>query len=404
MISFCQAEKAEFVLPLLSVTTCNTIYGLVTVTRDKFPNTFHHNIETKLKEPEKVELYHDFLKGQILYMASKERKEHELSFETFNSGFLGFIKLFKQEFNGGWSVPIVKWMCVEEYLLAVHADDELTKKGKEATYIQESVRTIQQMFSACQCSSQEPFPNSKLFGAIYCINILFKIFFKVDKIQQCKGLIQWVEQNTVNLKLYPKSVLVTYEYFAGRMALYSMNYIDAEQLLLNALKSCYGKAERNKKLILRYLIPVEMLMGGYCSKRILSKYKLMEYVAISEAVRKGNLRLFNERFEEYEELFINKGVYLIMGKLKSVVYRNLIKRVVKIIGGLIQIKLAEFQKVFSKLTDEEVDLNETECIIANLIYKGWIKGYISHEKSTVVLSKKEAFPKIRDVFKSNPTQ
>jgi len=105
-----------------------------------------------------------------------------------------------------------------------------------------------------------------------------------------------VQQNAIDLNSYPKSVLVTYKYFAGRMALYSMNYKEAEELLSEAFNNCYGKALRNKRLILRYLVPVELLMGGYCSEAILEKYKLKEYIHLIESVKTGNLRLFNEKF------------------------------------------------------------------------------------------------------------
>ena len=37
-------------------------------------------------------------------------------------------------------------------------------------------------------------------------------------------------------------------------------------------------------------------------------------------------------------------------------------------------------------------MDEVECILANLIFKGLIKGYISHQKQTLVLSKKDPFP------------
>ena len=41
---------------------------------------------------------------------------------------------------------------------------------------------------------------------------------------------------------------------------------------------------------------------------------------------------------------------------------------------------------------EDVDNDETACIIANLIYDGRIKGYISHQHQKLVMSKKNAFP------------
>ena len=39
---------------------------------------------------------------------------------------------------------------------------------------------------------------------------------------------------------------------------------------------------------------------------------------------------------------------------------------------------------------------EAECLVANMIYKGFIRGYISHEKQMVVLAKADAFPRLAD--------
>ena len=44
----------------------------------------------------------------------------------------------------------------------------------------------------------------------------------------------------------------------------------------------------------------------------------------------------------------------------------------------------------------DVDQEEAECLVANMIYKGFIKGYISHEKQMVVLSVNNAFPRLTD--------
>ena len=39
-----------------------------------------------------------------------------------------------------------------------------------------------------------------------------------------------------------------------------------------------------------------------------------------------------------------------------------------------------------------IDLDEVECILANLIYRGYIRGYLSHAKRVLVLSKRDPFP------------
>ncbi|KAL9964532.1 hypothetical protein ACROYT_G028187 [Oculina patagonica] len=41
---------------------------------------------------------------------------------------------------------------------------------------------------------------------------------------------------------------------------------------------------------------------------------------------------------------------------------------------------------------EDIDVIEVECIVANLIYMGYIKGYISHQHQKLVVSKQNPFP------------
>ena len=47
---------------------------------------------------------------------------------------------------------------------------------------------------------------------------------------------------------------------------------------------------------------------------------------------------------------------------------------------------------------EDITQDETECIIANLIYEGKIKGYISHQHQKLVVSKKDAFPPLANAM------
>jgi hypothetical protein len=61
-----------------------------------------------------------------------------------------------------------------------------------------------------------------------------------------------------------------------------------------------------------------------------------------------------------------------------------------------KIKLQTVQKILEWLgTDMELD--EIECVIANLIYKGYIKGYLSHQMRVLVVSATKAFPAISSV-------
>jgi hypothetical protein len=62
------------------------------------------------------------------------------------------------------------------------------------------------------------------------------------------------------------------------------------------------------------------------------------------------------------------------------------------VGMFLWLYSPRFQSCFPFQDDEDVDLDEVECIVANLIFQKFMKGYISHEKATLVLSVKDAFP------------
>ena len=49
-----------------------------------------------------------------------------------------------------------------------------------------------------------------------------------------------------------------------------------------------------------------------------------------------------------------------------------------------------------QLSGMDVPVEEAECLVANMIYKGYMRGYISHEKQMVVLAKADAFPRLAD--------
>ena len=45
-----------------------------------------------------------------------------------------------------------------------------------------------------------------------------------------------------------------------------------------------------------------------------------------------------------------------------------------------------------RVSGMDVSSEEAECLVANMIYKGYMRGYISHEKQMVVLANTKAFP------------
>jgi hypothetical protein len=59
--------------------------------------------------------------------------------------------------------------------------------------------------------------------------------------------------------------------------------------------------------------------------RLIEKYNLPEYTNITAAVQRGDLALFNQSFVQWEALFRKRGLYLLLERLKWLVYRKLFK-------------------------------------------------------------------------------
>ena len=76
--------------------------------------------------------------------------------------------------------------------------------------------------------------------------------------------------------------------------------------------------------------------------------------------------------------------------MKALAYRNLLKKIFLITQNT-RIKLAWVESAL-RWQGEDFDFDEIECIIANQIYQGRVKGYISHQNKTLIVSKQNAFP------------
>ena len=88
-------------------------------------------------------------------------------------------------------------------------------------------------------------------------------------------------------------------------------------------------------------------------------------------------------------------------RLRMVTLKNFVKRVANAIKVTPELQVQgkpnfiNLNLLFVPLTkwDEELDLDELQCLLANLIAHNLIKGYISHEQRILVLSN-DAFPDV----------
>ncbi|XP_071949369.1 PCI domain-containing protein 2-like [Antedon mediterranea] len=312
----------------------------------------------------------------------------------------GFQSLLVSEFNKAlqthkeenWALPVLYTITLDLRLYATAADSQMQKmgKGKPGEKLEKAAETLMQCFRTCASDTRPPWEDSKKQGMLYLVNQLFKIYFKINKLHLCKPLIRAINSSP-HLTKYSIAQRVTYKYYVGRKAMFEGDFKSAEDDLSFAFQHCHHGSRHNKRLILIYLLPVKMLLGQMPKTNLLHKYDLTPFIDIAKAVRVGNLKLLTETLEKHEDFFIKSGVYLILEKLKIITYRNLFKKV-SVIMNTHQLPVDAFVSALKWMGESDVDGDEVECIIANLIFQGRIKGYISHQHKKLVVSKQNAFP------------
>jgi len=247
-------------------------------------------------------------------------------------------------------------------------------------------------FRVCAADGRASEEDTKRLGMMNLVNQLFKIYFRINKLHLCKPLIRAID-NCVFKDSFPLPEQITYKYFVGRRAMFDSNYQAAVQDLSYAFSNCPDRFASNKRLILIYLVPVKMLLGYLPTKALLQRYDLLLFHDLALALKAGNVNRFDEIVRDQELVLIRSGIYLLVEKLKFLVYRNLFKKVFAI-RQTHQLDMADFLSALQFVGLSDVSLDETHCIVANLIYEGKIKGYISHAHNKLVVSKQNPFPSV----------
>lgn len=194
------------------------------------------------------------------------------------------------------------------------------------------------------------------------------------------------------------------------------------------------------RLILSYLVPCHLLTTHTLpSAKLLAPYPKLQklFLPLGDAIKKADLRAFDVALQEGEDEFIRRRIYLTLERGRDIALRNLLRKVF-VAGGFEEAKdgaaptrrtripVAEFAAAMNLSSQEKIDTDEVECLLANMIYKvcpilvlrfvpkhldfvmsdvifplanlltdyskNLMKGYIAHERGIVVLSKNGAFP------------
>jgi len=342
------------------------------------------------------QLYSEVVSNRLKSISAIFESRYSDAFKYLCEEINSFVKIFEL-----WSSPLLWKLCLDIRLMAelasLNSANEINNNttGKKTDYFEEATRILlSKCFQAANADRTNIMSESKKNAAMGVVNQLFHIYFKINNLKLCKNLITTIESSGFPpLENYPLSQLITYRFFNGRLSVFNGNYKKAQQDLLFAFSKCPSTSFKNKRLILLYLVPMQLEQCKFPKKSLLEKYKLHQFVDIVQSIKSGNIKLFNQCLTAHQNFFISKGIYLILEKLKIIVYRNLFKKVFLMNTGGNKIPIGNFVAALKWMENDSVDIDETECILANLISNGYLKGYISH-KVGLVVSPTNPFPKL----------
>ncbi|KAJ5964179.1 PCI/PINT associated module [Penicillium vulpinum] len=310
-----------------------------------------------------------------------------------------------------WTLPCL--YTVGKYLraFAINADLEAASQGsaefgfqddiaadfEKNANLEEAARVINRMFTLC-LSDRAPLEESRKWGIYNMTNLLFKTYFKPHR------------PISPPPEAFPKSHIVTFEYYVGVIHFLDENYTEAEEHLTWAWKMCHRDAIKNRELILTYLIPCHLVTTHTLpTKELLAPFPRLEslFRPLSNCIRKGDLVGFDQAMSAGEEEFVKRRIYLPLERGRDIALRNLFRKVF-LAGGFdepkegqnavrrTRVHVNEFAAALRVGTPtsgrSRIDIDEVECLLSNLIYKGLMKGYIARDRGIVVLSKGGAFP------------
>lgn len=340
--------------------------------------------------------FDDLVLGHLKVLSSVNKEDPLVTYNHQSSAVQTLTKILQLQKEENWMLPVMNTMCLELRLLAVRAENsEDNKFLKPGEVLEKCAECLMGCFRVCAADNRSSEDDTKRWGMLALVNQLLKVYFKINKLHLCRPLIRAIESSAYK-DHFALAQQITYKFFVGRTAMFDSDYKTADEYLTYAFEHCHKQSIKNKRSILTYLVPVKMLLGYMPKKFVLEKYNLLQFWELTEAVKRGDLRSLEQVMSKHESFFIGAGIYLIVEKLKIIAYRNLFKKVYLVLNTH-QIPIQSLLSALEMHQVEDVDMDETECLVANLINEKKVKGYISHQHKKLVISKQNPFPQLSSI-------
>jgi len=218
--------------------------------------------------------------------------------------------------------------------------------------------------------------HSDVEGQASLLNLLLRNYLHYNLFEQADKL--------VSKSTFPESASnnewARFLFYLGRIEAAQLEYSDAHKHLLQAMrKAPQHSAMGFKQTVQKLAITVELLLGDIPDRSVFRTPQMVKtlapYFQLTQAVRGGNLKKFNETLATYGDKFQAENTYTLIVRLRH----NVIKTGVRMISlSYSRISLADIAKRLCLDSPEDA-----EFIVAKAIRDGVIEATIDHHNGYI---------------------
>lgn len=209
-------------------------------------------------------------------------------------------------------------------------------------------------------------------GQAVLLNLLLRNYLADNLVDQASKLID----KTPLLDFRSNSQLARYFYYKGRIKSIQLDYSEAYDCLMNAVRKAPTNTARGFRLSATKLaIIVQLLMGEIPDRATFTqtdlKRHLKPYFELTKQVRAGALSSFKDVVEKHAETFKADKTYTLIQRIRQNVIRTGLKKI------SLSYSRISFADICDKLNLDNTD--DVEFIVAKAIRDGIIDATIDHD-------------------------
>ncbi|GIK06003.1 hypothetical protein Aspvir_010121 [Aspergillus viridinutans] len=226
------------------------------------------------------------------------------------------------------------------HLLRQEGSSNQEESVEKVTLVERSANVVREAFIKCLTDRSgmpgiHGKPEGKRVGIYLMANLCLKLLFQCSKLRNAEQMFASISAQSPPLKYFPASQRVTYLYYLGRYLFSNNLFYPAQIALQAAYDHCHRQAVSQKRMILTYLIPCNIIMGRFPSLQLLQKPEcegLAErFIPICQLIVRGDYIAFREHLavdSPTTAWYAKRGILLpLRNRCEILVWRSLARKV-----------------------------------------------------------------------------